>query len=441
MNEGYVKASSQNLPRVDLEMLIEYISTSDSFQGCELRNVKTTRSMRANYGDVAIGYVQLKRDGTSCTVQGKICPEHRVHSKNYTVHVVINEEEEIIEEAQCLDCAASEGGCKHAVALLAWIYRKSEEPPPTSVTCYWKKPVLSSVGTNIKYYTIKEMVGNGKGAGVAVSRPSHDPLVNSVLRRVLQHNGSTENNCHLVQFYSKNTVQKLSLHHLAVSYDGDRSCSKSFLDFCKEALTPENCDYIFRNTATQSNCMSWFELRYGRLTASIIHEAAVCKTPDGSLVEKILSMSNYDNPAMERGRRLESQVRYEVQKLLIENWNEGKVRTSGLILSRNFPALGASPDGLTETAVVEIKCPSKEKTIANYHDGKNIKNKYKAQIQLQMIFSGRRIGFFCIAAPDFETSRKVTIYKEIYDQAFTLAVMRRAMIFWTNNVFPHLMRK
>ncbi|KAJ8684358.1 hypothetical protein QAD02_020150 [Eretmocerus hayati] len=185
--------------------------------------------------------------------------------------------------------------------------------------------------------------------------------------------------------------------------------------------------------------MSWFELRYGRITVSIIYEAAVCKTTDGSLVEKILSMNNYDNPAMERGRRLESQVRSEVQNILIRDWNEGKVKTSGLILRRNFPALGASPNGLTETAVVEIKCPSKEQTIANYHDGKGINNKYKAQIQLQMIFSGRRVGYFCIAAPDFETSEKVTIYKEDYDQTFVIAVIRRAMAFWSENIFPHLM--
>ncbi|KAJ8685163.1 hypothetical protein QAD02_020956 [Eretmocerus hayati] len=439
MNEGYVKASSENLPRVDLEMLIEYISTSESFQGCELRNVKTTRSMRPNYGDVAIGYVQLKRDGLSCIVQGKICPEHRVNSKNYTVRVVVNEDKEIIEQAQCLDCAASEGGCKHAVALLAWIYRKSEEPSPTSVTCYWKKPALSRVGTSIKYFTIKEMVGNG--APSAVSRPSPDPLTNSVLRRVLQHNRSRDSNSHLLQFYSKNTVQEVSLHHQAISYSGNRSCPTDFLEFCKETLTPENCDYISKITAQQSSSMSWFELRYGRITASIIYEAAVCKTTDGSLVEKILSMNNYDNPAMERGRRLESQVRSEVQNILIRDWNEGKVKTSGLILRRNFPALGASPDGLTETAVVEIKCPSKEQTIANYHDGKGIKNKYKAQIQLQMIFSERRVGYFCIAAPDFETSKKVTIYKEDYDQTFVIAVIRRAMAFWSENIFPHLMRK
>ncbi|KAJ8665642.1 hypothetical protein QAD02_007304 [Eretmocerus hayati] len=106
MNEGYVEASSENLPRVDLEMLIEYISTSDSFQNCKLRNIKTTRSMRANYGDVAIGYVQLKRDGLSCIVQGRICLEHRVNSENYTVRVVINEEKETIEQAQRPDCAA-----------------------------------------------------------------------------------------------------------------------------------------------------------------------------------------------------------------------------------------------------------------------------------------------------------------------------------------------
>ncbi|KAJ8671443.1 hypothetical protein QAD02_002702 [Eretmocerus hayati] len=298
MNEGYVGASSENLPRVDLEMLIEYISTSDLFQGCELRN---------------------------------LFPEF--------------------------------------------------------------------------------------------------------------YSRSIDNNSHLLQFHSKNTVQNLSWHHQAISYSGNRNCPASFLEFCKETLAPEHCDYIPMITAQQSSFMSRFELRYGRITASIIYEEAVCKTTDSSLVGKILSMNNYDNPAMDRGRWQESQVRSGVQRILIRDWNEGKVKTSELILRRNSPALSVSPDGSTETAVVEIKCPSDEQTIASYHDGEGMKNEYKAQIQLQMIFSERRVGNFCIAATDFETSEKVTIYQLDYDQTFVIAVIRRAIASLSENIFPYLMRE
>lgn len=45
------------------------------------------------------------------------------------------------------------GGCKHALAFLMWMHRRTEEPSPTEVTSYWKKPRLSSVGTSLKFIT------------------------------------------------------------------------------------------------------------------------------------------------------------------------------------------------------------------------------------------------------------------------------------------------
>lgn len=47
--------------------------------------------------------------------------------------------------------AASQGGCKHGLAVLAWIHRKSESKSVTDVEPYWKKSRLSGVGTTYKY--------------------------------------------------------------------------------------------------------------------------------------------------------------------------------------------------------------------------------------------------------------------------------------------------
>ncbi|XP_011696468.1 PREDICTED: uncharacterized protein LOC105455110 [Wasmannia auropunctata] len=91
--------------------------------------------VRINYGDSAVGYVQLKRDGNICIVQGKVCPEHRVNSKAYVVKILVDEDDKNVIEVQCQDCAASEGGCKHAIAFLMWIHRRSEEPEPTESFC------------------------------------------------------------------------------------------------------------------------------------------------------------------------------------------------------------------------------------------------------------------------------------------------------------------
>lgn len=86
-----------------------------------------------------------------CYLQAKITPEHKIKSKCYRLTCVIDENEKKLVEVQCVDCLASEGGCKHAVAFLMLINRRSEEPSPTEKVCYWKRSVLAGATTTKKY--------------------------------------------------------------------------------------------------------------------------------------------------------------------------------------------------------------------------------------------------------------------------------------------------
>ena len=52
------------------------------------------------------------------------------------------------------------GGCKHAVAVFMWLHRRSSEPSPTEVQCYWRKSILSSIVTSIKCKTAQEISGS-----------------------------------------------------------------------------------------------------------------------------------------------------------------------------------------------------------------------------------------------------------------------------------------
>ncbi|KAF5292141.1 hypothetical protein FQA39_LY14096 [Lamprigera yunnana] len=118
MEQGFIKANSSNLPRIDLLILGGFFALNNDFCSSEFRNIKTSISSRPSYSDDAVSYVQLKRDGKICIVKGKMCPEHKVHAKLYVVSVVANKEEEVVISVQCHDCVASEGGCKHSIAFL-----------------------------------------------------------------------------------------------------------------------------------------------------------------------------------------------------------------------------------------------------------------------------------------------------------------------------------
>lgn len=105
----------------------------------------------------------------------------------------------------------------------------------------------------------------------------------------------------------------------------------------------------------------WYEIRYGRITASKAHEGNVCRTPDCSLVAVIMGAKIPDTVAMKRGRNLEEIVRKTISKKL-----KTKIDLCGLYVCQNYPMIEASPDGVANDAIVEIKCPSKSKSIYKY---------------------------------------------------------------------------
>lgn len=160
LDAGYVKANSSNLPTITALTVFNFFSCDERFTLSECRSTKSSRSANEVYGDIAVGYVQLQIPSNThkCLILARVCPEHRVTSKSYRVCVEINERECEIVNGQCLDCAASQGGCKHLIVFVMWLHRRSEEPSPTDIKCYWEKSLLSRVGSSIKYKEAKDFI-------------------------------------------------------------------------------------------------------------------------------------------------------------------------------------------------------------------------------------------------------------------------------------------
>lgn len=145
---GYQRANSNNLPTLDIIMLRNYIQKDVNYISPEIANVNSLRAGRESYGESAIGWVQVHRHENVFTVLGVIAPEHNVTSKNYIVEVKIDIEKYEIFSAICKSCVAHQGGCKHHIAFIGWIHRRSEEPTKTEVECYWKKKFIVSSWDN-----------------------------------------------------------------------------------------------------------------------------------------------------------------------------------------------------------------------------------------------------------------------------------------------------
>lgn len=107
----------------------------------------------------------------------------------------------------------------------------------------------------------------------------------------------------------------LSLQLLIQFFETKKISASDFMEFATSQMKKELCIKIKTETKLQSESLLWHELRYGRITASVIHEVTHCKTKDGSLVQKLLGASKkFDSKEMKRGRYLEKVVIKEVKK-------------------------------------------------------------------------------------------------------------------------------
>lgn len=320
------------------------------------------------------------------------------------------------------------GGCKHSVAFLAWLHRRSHDRATTSIKCYWKKSTLSKVGTSLKFIKLKDLCKARKQNVVA-------PLSNeNFLTDLMEHSkmvGDAHNQL-TKYFVEPSNLEKLSIHYLTTTIKP--KSATEFMEHCKSVMTTIDCDEAAVATSSQNESPLWHELRYARITASKAYEAAHSKTFSGALTESIMGATKLkDTEAMKRGRLLEGEVIKEVAKL-----RNIKIKRCGLLLNPNYPIMGASPDGETPEYSIEIKCPFSEAAFKRYITGNTVASKYMAQVQLQMHFSNKLKALFCVAQSDFESSKKITIIEVDYNKQYCDDLLKKCIVFWTNAIFPKL---
>ncbi|GBP98266.1 hypothetical protein EVAR_98948_1 [Eumeta japonica] len=159
------------------------------------------------------------------------------------------------------------GGCKHAMAFLMWVHRRSEDPSCTSIECYWMKSKLSRVGSTLKYITAKEL---SKGS------PSL-PSTTEVFEKFVEEGKRRLTKCELMKYqkdYVLDRLLSLSMDNLVLKYK--EKCCDKFLD--SVIFSDADINNVEEETREQHKSKLWYELRYGRVTASRAYEFSRCKT-------------------------------------------------------------------------------------------------------------------------------------------------------------------
>ena len=207
------------------------------------------------------------------------------------------------------------------------------------------------------------------------------------------------------------------------------SSADDFLTFCLANMPLNICSAAEQSTRSQSNNHAWFELRYGRITASKCFQASRCQTANGSLVNKVIGISKmFSTEAMSRGKNLEKIVANKLKSVQKINFSD-----CGIFLMPEYPVLGASPEGIGDDFIVEIKCPSTENGFNNFLPNNKIGKVAYAQMQLQMLTKRKGKGLFCVAHPDYEATKKITTKFVDYDEKYTIELIDCCSQFWKKN--------
>ncbi|VDI23596.1 Hypothetical predicted protein [Mytilus galloprovincialis] len=130
--------------------------------------------------------------------------------------------------------------------------------------------------------------------------------------------------------------------------------NSSFLEYLKSKVNQDDCDQIYSLTEGQSDNQNWYEYRLGRITSSIIPLVYHYQGNDKNnyIVRQILDKNNnFSTPAMIYGKEREHLARDLYSKEYISEHEKAVVELSGLIINKDIPHLGASPD-----AIVNCKC-------------------------------------------------------------------------------------
>lgn len=127
----------------------------------------------------------------------------------------------------------------------------------------------------------------------------------------------------------------------------------------------------------EQRSQEWLDLRENMITASDIASAIGenhYESPDAFVKKKVLRTKWAGNAATAHGTLLEPIVRD-----LYDQRTGRKSHEIGLVRHRDYPWLGASPDGVTEDGLlIEIKCPLTRKIEAK------VPKHYWPQVQLQL---------------------------------------------------------
>lgn len=226
----------------------------------------------------------------------------------------------------------------------------------------------------------------------------------------------------------------LSMHYIVCAFLKESRNNidfEQFMSFSKTIFTHERCEMVQKATVGRCKSTYWYNMTYGRVMASQAYDAAHCLRV-GSLADQIFGAQHLMKAEpVERAESHEQSIRNVVAKL-----KNIQIKKPGLVISPDLPYFGASPDGISDDYVIDIK--SCNSTITSDIDNGNIGKEHYAEIQTQMHVTKKKMGLFCIAQPDFTISKKIHVYEVPYNETYCDELFSEIAKFWKKYIYKKM---
>ncbi|KAL5022014.1 hypothetical protein ScPMuIL_001169 [Solemya velum] len=358
--------------------------------------MKTKRMLRSKvyYEDghvFGVQYNEVTADCSHCVIRAKVMPSlpkaNEKQNPNHDTWLIMSKETGNVHSANC-DCTAGKGeSCNHIAAVMYALVdisdKKSEgKLASTSQKQKWNVPRKRKISPkkvqNVKFRKYSSRPNSGTSNVKSTLFRTPDEKVKSHVdenfqctvdvKRLADKLKKTCPDIGWLNFFVKkkesNTECIPTLHDITYQLrDGVDLSATEFKRlfnniFEKLSISEEECNLIEKLTQGQSNNSVWHDARKERITSSQF--GSVCKLrpdtqPDCTL-RSVLGYKPFHSIFTKWGIKHEAAARKQYEKK-----QNVTVVQSGLIINREFPYLGTSPDGLIgKEGVLEIKCPAAE---------------------------------------------------------------------------------
>ena len=478
-------------PRIDLGKVFSYIINKKAFETEYIGQYKAKKAYSYFMSGFVHEIVAYCPSQDKIILKGNVTPSQKIREKPRNVWVLCSKSGEVI----CANCTCTAGFgecCNHVVAILYKVeYANSHgliDPACTAVACAWNK----STEREVEPQKVKDLV-----------LKKHDSL-NRTKKHLVQSEYKTNFDVRpkelrgmeherLEEFYSKlRAVRPTAVALACIQPPFDFACPPSMTEIADKILiehTGQSEQFLIgalmdamsfnepqlkeleKSTRAQAGSALWKQQRIGCITGTKIRDVS---TKTAKLVRvgkntrpKVSPLlarlfRNFDIgslPAVKYGREHEEDARRAFCEAVAKKHRNGKVLESGLVASRTFPFVRATPDNVftctccEENRVpVEYKCPYKirSKTV---QDGAmeldflevgpqgqiSLKkaHKYYSQVTTQIALVGAQFGYFVVWTPIGEAF----VQQVAFDKEHWAELERNAVVFFKTHVSRVLLKQ